>query len=68
MITSPFPLAAPPHDTVRLPGPRSGEDHKPHLSGGARYAIGNQSQADRPGAGSSGACAPVGQHAEVRHW
>jgi hypothetical protein len=68
MNTIPLPLTAPPHDTVRPPKPRPTDDHRPHLSGGARYAIGYQSQADRPGAGSSQACAPVGQHAEVRHW
>ena len=39
MTTNPLPLTDPPHDTVRPPEPRPGEDHKTHLSGGARYAI-----------------------------
>jgi hypothetical protein len=68
MSTTPLPLTALARDAARTPDPRPAEDHKPHLSGGARYAIGYQSQADRPGAGSSQTCAPVGQHAEVRHW
>jgi hypothetical protein len=68
MTHVPRPLADPPRATARPPSPRRNEDHEPHLSGGARYAIGYQSQADRPGAGSSQTCAPVGQHAEVRHW
>jgi hypothetical protein len=52
MTTTPLPLADPPHDTVRPPEPRPTEDHQPHLSGGARYAIGYQSRVERPSAGS----------------
>ena len=44
MSPAPLPLADPPHDTVRPPEPRPTEDHKPHLSGGARYAICNRSR------------------------
>jgi hypothetical protein len=42
MTQSPLPLAAPPHDTVRPPKPRPTDDHRTHLSGGARYASAKQ--------------------------
>ena len=50
MTTTPLPLADPPHDTVRPPKPRPTEDHRTHLSGGARYASAYrmQSQARPP--------------------
>ena len=67
MTATPLPLTDPPHDTVRPPKPRPTDDHRTHLSGGARYAIGYQWRTDRPGAGSSQAGAPVGPRAEVRH-
>jgi hypothetical protein len=44
MTTTPLPLVDPPHDTVQPPNPRRSEDHEPHLSGGARYAICNRSR------------------------
>jgi hypothetical protein len=43
-MTTPLPLTDPPHDTVRPPAPRPSEDHRTHLSGGARYAICNRSR------------------------
>jgi hypothetical protein len=39
MTTTPLPLTDPPRPTARQPEPEPTEDHKPHLSGGARYAI-----------------------------
>ena len=42
MTTTPLPLADPPHDTVRPPEPRPPDDHRTHLSGGARYASAKQ--------------------------
>ena len=64
MTTTPLPLTAPPHGTVRPPKPRPTEDHRTHLSGGARYASGPQTQEARP-AGRSlshGRRGPSGEH------
>jgi hypothetical protein len=47
MTRAPLPLAEPPHDTVRPPSPRRNEDHRTHLSGGARYASAKQTQRAR---------------------
>ena len=44
MTTTPLALTDPPHGTVRPPAPRQSEDHRTHLSGGARYAICNRSR------------------------
>jgi hypothetical protein len=41
---TPLPLADPPRPTARPPGPRPTEDQKTHLSGGARYAFGEQAR------------------------
>ena len=45
MTPTPLPLTALPRDTARTPDPRPAEDHEPHLSGGARYAFGEQMRA-----------------------
>ena len=42
MTPAPLPLVDAPHGTVRPPGRRPTEDHRTHLSGGARYAFGEQ--------------------------
>jgi hypothetical protein len=44
MNQPPLPLADPPRPTARPPEPRPTEDHRTHLSGGARYAICNRSR------------------------
>jgi hypothetical protein len=41
MTTTPLPLTAPPHATVRPLETGPTEDHRTHLSGGARYALGD---------------------------
>ena len=41
MTRTPLPLTAPPRPMARPPSARPGEDHQPHLSGGARYALGD---------------------------
>jgi hypothetical protein len=46
------PLTAMPRPSARPRSHPDREDHRPHLSGGARYAIGNQSRVQCPSAGS----------------
>ena len=41
MSTTPLPLAAMPRATARPPETTPTEDHRAHLSGGARYALGD---------------------------
>jgi hypothetical protein len=42
MTPTTLPLTALPRDTARPPAPTPTEDHEPRLSGGARYAFGEQ--------------------------